>query len=123
MKIRETLPDCLGDADRSVRASAAYAVAAVAAFDWPTQWPDLIEALVRALASPNAHLVHGAMHALAGELSHSLAKILLPTAHIFGVVIKTAPMFTRSGPYVAFLCIHRTPRARSQPKLNRLSSA
>uniref|UniRef100_A0A914VHN1 Importin N-terminal domain-containing protein n=1 Tax=Plectus sambesii TaxID=2011161 RepID=A0A914VHN1_9BILA len=64
MTIREILPDCLGDAERSVRASAAYAVAAVAAFDWPTHWPDLIEALVNAVASCNARLVHGAMHAL-----------------------------------------------------------
>lgn len=65
--IREILPDSLGDADRSVRTSAAYAVAAVAAFDWPTHWPNLIEALVNAVASTNAPLVHGAMHALSGH--------------------------------------------------------
>jgi hypothetical protein len=38
------------------------------------------------------------------------------------IIIKSAPMFTQSGPYVAFLRTHRTPRARSQSKFNRLSS-
>ena len=45
----------------------AYAVSAIAHWDWPENWPDLFDQLVLALDSGDANLVHGAMRVLTGE--------------------------------------------------------
>lgn len=45
----------------------AYAVSAIARWDWPEQWPDLFDQLVLALGSGEPPLVHGAMRVLSGK--------------------------------------------------------
>ena len=49
-----------------VRSSVAYAVSAIAHWDWPEAWPDLFPILMQALTSGDANAVHGAMRVLAG---------------------------------------------------------
>ena len=46
----------------------AYAISAIARWDWPDEWPDLFNQLVQAVASGNPYLVHGAMRVLTGQL-------------------------------------------------------
>ena len=45
----------------------AYAISAIAHWDWPENWPDLFDHLIPALGSGEPHLVHGAMRVLSGE--------------------------------------------------------
>ena len=66
--IRKLLPSGLGDDHSKVRSTVAYAIAAIAHWDWPENWPDLFNLLMMALASPTPNLVHGSMRVLSGEL-------------------------------------------------------
>ena len=81
--IRQLLPQGLGDKQSRVRAAVvsimilhytvtmvmrqAYAISAIARWDWPDEWPDLFNQLVQAVASGNPCLVHGAMRVLTGN--------------------------------------------------------
>jgi len=47
--IRRTLPVGLADAQGKIRTACALAIAAVAALDWPEQWPELTGTLVTAV--------------------------------------------------------------------------
>ena len=49
-----------------MRSSVAYAVSAIAHWDWPEQWPELFQILMEALTSGDAIAVHGAMRVLTG---------------------------------------------------------
>lgn len=44
----------------------AYAISAIAHWDWPEAWPDLFGHLMKALTSGDGNLVHGAMRVLTG---------------------------------------------------------
>jgi len=44
----------------------AYAISAIAHWDWPEAWPDLFGHLMQALTSGDRNLVHGAMRVLTG---------------------------------------------------------
>lgn len=67
--IRRTLPLGLRESISKVRSSVAYAVSAIAHWDWPESWPELFQILMEALASGNPDLVHGAMRVLTGKCS------------------------------------------------------
>ena len=45
----------------------AYAVSAIAHWDWPEAWPNLFQLLMEALGSSNTDVIHGAMRVLTGE--------------------------------------------------------
>lgn len=49
-----------------VRTSVAYAISAIAHWDWPEAWPELFQILMEALTSGQPSSVHGAMRVLAG---------------------------------------------------------
>ena len=49
----------------------AYAISAIAHWDWPEAWPDLFGHLMQALTSGDGNLVHGAMRVLTGTNSFS----------------------------------------------------
>lgn len=49
-----------------VRSSVAYAVSAIAHWDWPESWPKLFQILMEALTSGDSNAVHGAMRVLTG---------------------------------------------------------
>lgn len=66
--VRKLLPSGLADDHSKVRNTVAYAVAAIAHWDWPESWPDLFEQLMLALNSSNPNLVHGSMRVLTGKL-------------------------------------------------------
>lgn len=58
--IREALPTGLGDESSKVRTAVAMAVAAIARWDCPQQWPGLIPGLVQAItAKKNANMGEG----------------------------------------------------------------
>ena len=44
----------------------AYAISAIAHWDWPEAWPNLFGHLMQALTSGDSNLVHGAMRVLTG---------------------------------------------------------
>ena len=66
-EIRRILPVGLKESISKVRSSVAYAVSAIAHWDWPEAWPDLFPILMQALTSGDPNAVHGAMRVLAGN--------------------------------------------------------
>uniref|UniRef100_A0A8C5B7J7 Importin 9 n=1 Tax=Gadus morhua TaxID=8049 RepID=A0A8C5B7J7_GADMO len=62
--IRELLPGGLREAISKVRSSVAYAVSAIAHWDWPEAWPQLFNLLMEMLVSGDVNAVHGAMRVL-----------------------------------------------------------
>ena len=66
--IRQILPMGLKESISKVRSSVAYAVSAIAHWDWPEAWPELFQILMEALTSGNQDAVHGAMRVLTGML-------------------------------------------------------
>ncbi|KAK9528742.1 hypothetical protein VZT92_012888 [Zoarces viviparus] len=62
--IRELLPSGLREAISKVRSSVAYAVSAIAHWDWPEAWPQLFTLLMEMLVSGEVNAVHGAMRVL-----------------------------------------------------------
>lgn len=64
--IRELLPNGLRESISKVRSSVAYAVSAVAHWDWPEAWPELFNLLMEMLVSGDVNAVHGAMRVLTG---------------------------------------------------------
>ncbi|XP_029907427.1 importin-9 [Myripristis murdjan] len=62
--IRELLPGGLREAISKVRSSVAYAVSAIAHWDWPEAWPQLFTLLMEMLVSGDVNAVHGAMRVL-----------------------------------------------------------
>lgn len=49
-----------------MRSSVAYAVSAIAHWDWPEAWPELFNLLMEMLVSGDVNAVHGAMRVLTG---------------------------------------------------------
>uniref|UniRef100_A0A8C8JKP3 Importin N-terminal domain-containing protein n=1 Tax=Oncorhynchus tshawytscha TaxID=74940 RepID=A0A8C8JKP3_ONCTS len=62
--IRELLPGGLRESISKVRSSVAYAVSAIAHWDWPEAWPQLFTILMDMLVSGDVNAVHGAMRVL-----------------------------------------------------------
>ncbi|KAI0216737.1 Importin-9 [Lamellibrachia satsuma] len=62
--IRQILPLGLKESISKVRSSVAYAVSAIAHWDWPEAWPGLFHILMEALTTGNSDAVHGAMRVL-----------------------------------------------------------
>ncbi|KAJ8370297.1 hypothetical protein SKAU_G00103250 [Synaphobranchus kaupii] len=62
--IRQLLPGGLREAISKVRSSVAYAVSAIAHWDWPEAWPELFTLLMDMLVSGDVNAVHGAMRVL-----------------------------------------------------------
>uniref|UniRef100_A0A4W6C8A8 Importin 9 n=1 Tax=Lates calcarifer TaxID=8187 RepID=A0A4W6C8A8_LATCA len=62
--IRELLPAGLRESISKVRSSVAYAVSAIAHWDWPEAWPQLFTLLMEMLVSGDVNAVHGAMRVL-----------------------------------------------------------
>jgi len=75
--IREALPHGLKDDSSKVRSSVAYAMANIAAFDWPEKWPELFSLLIEALHSNNKNVIHGAMRVFA-EFAGDLSDLQIP---------------------------------------------
>lgn len=67
-----------------MRSSVAYAISAVAHWDWPENWPDLFDILVNYLSNGNEWAVHGAMRVLT-EFSRDLTDTQLP--HVAPVIL------------------------------------
>ena len=49
----------------------AYAISAIAHWDWPESWPELFQILMEALTSGQPSSVHGAMRVLAGIVKNN----------------------------------------------------
>ncbi|XP_020292882.1 importin-9 isoform X2 [Pseudomyrmex gracilis] len=62
-----------------VRTAVAYAISAIAHWDWPENWPALFDILVSCLKDQNEYAVHGAMRVLT-EFSRDLTD-----AHLYNV--------------------------------------
>lgn len=67
-----------------MRSSVAYAISAIAHWDWPENWPGLFDILINYLSSGNEWAVHGAMRVLT-EFSRDLTDMQLP--HIAPVIL------------------------------------
>lgn len=70
------MPVGLKESISKVRSSVAYAVSAIAHWDWPEEWPELFGILMQALTSSDPNAVHGAMRVLTGKGVHSALTVL-----------------------------------------------
>ncbi|XP_067129013.1 importin-9 [Centruroides vittatus] len=62
--IRQLLPLGLRESISKVRSSIAYAISAIAHWDWPENWPELFDILMHSLTSEDHNAVHGGMRVL-----------------------------------------------------------
>eukprot|EP00117_Sycon_ciliatum_P025680 scpid22203/ scgid1813/ Importin-9; Importin-9a; Importin-9b; Ran-binding protein 9 len=90
--IRQMLPDGLADPSSKVRNSVAYALSKIASIDFPDDWPNLFDWLVRAISSGNPDLVHGAMRVLvetARELAEDQLAVVTPILipHLYSIYL------------------------------------
>ncbi|XP_049847541.1 importin-9 isoform X3 [Schistocerca gregaria] len=74
--IRHALPEGLKEPCSKVHGAVAYAVAAIAQWDWPEKWPELFELLISYLSGDD-WAVHGAMKVL-NEFANDLSDSQLP---------------------------------------------
>ncbi|KAG7472163.1 hypothetical protein MATL_G00105990 [Megalops atlanticus] len=75
--IRELLPGALRESISKVRSSVAYAVSAIAHWDWPEAWPQLFTLLMDMLVSGDVNAVHGAMRVLT-EFTREVTDMQMP---------------------------------------------
>nr|CAB3256618.1 importin-9 [Phallusia mammillata] len=95
--IRQMLPLGLKDNSSKIRSSIAYAISAIAHWDWPEEWPDLFPQLMQALTSGSPSHVHGAMRVLT-EFSRELTDTQMP--HVAPVVLpELLKIFLQSDTY------------------------
>ncbi|XP_046424857.1 importin-9 isoform X1 [Neodiprion fabricii] len=76
-KIKELLPLGLRESISKVRTAVAYAISAIAHWDWPENWPGLFDILVNCLSGDSEFAVHGAMRVLT-EFTRDLTDTQLP---------------------------------------------
>ncbi|XP_043599539.1 importin-9 isoform X2 [Bombus pyrosoma] len=76
-RIKELLPIGLRESISKVRAAVAYAISAIAHWDWPENWPGLFDILVSCLSGESEYAVHGAMRVLT-EFTSDLTDNQLP---------------------------------------------
>ncbi|XP_015606737.1 importin-9 isoform X2 [Cephus cinctus] len=76
-RIKELLPLGLRESISKVRTAVAYAISAIAHWDWPENWPGLFDILVNCLSGESEFAVHGAMRVLT-EFTRDLTDTQLP---------------------------------------------
>ncbi|XP_071960511.1 importin-9-like [Antedon mediterranea] len=76
-EIRRMLLPGLQESISKVRSSIAYAISAIAHWDWPEAWPHLFEQLMHLITSGDANAVHGAMRVLT-EFSREVTDMQMP---------------------------------------------
>ena len=97
--IRELLPQALVDCSSKVRGCVAYAIAAIAHWDWPESWPGLVPALLGNLSSGQSYLVHGSIRVfveLARDITEAQINEVLPA-----LLPKLLDIFTNSEVYTS----------------------
>uniref|UniRef100_A0A8C7DRB9 Importin 9 n=1 Tax=Oncorhynchus kisutch TaxID=8019 RepID=A0A8C7DRB9_ONCKI len=101
--IRELLPGGLREAISKVRSSVAYAVSAIAHWDWPEAWPQLFTLLMDLLVSGEVSAVHGAMRVLTEftrEVTDTqmplVAPVILPEMYKIFTMMEIYSIRTRS---------------------------
>ncbi|XP_071016572.1 importin-9-like isoform X2 [Oncorhynchus clarkii lewisi] len=101
--IRELLPGGLREAISKVRSSVAYAVSAIAHWDWPEAWPQLFTLLMDLLVSGDVCAVHGAMRVLTEftrEVTDTqmplVAPVILPEMYKIFTMMEIYSIRTRS---------------------------
>nr|XP_029527373.1 importin-9-like isoform X3 [Oncorhynchus nerka] len=101
--IRELLPGGLREAISKVRSSVAYAVSAIAHWDWPEAWPRLFTLLMDLLVSGDVSAVHGAMRVLTEftrEVTDTqmplVAPVILPEMYKIFTMMEIYSIRTRS---------------------------
>ncbi|RUS86218.1 hypothetical protein EGW08_006013, partial [Elysia chlorotica] len=101
--IRQLLPQGLSESISKVRSSVAYAISAIAHWDWPESWPELFPLLMQAVTSNQPNAVHGAMRVLSEfcqdvtdtQMSH-VAPVILPELYKVFIGAETFGIRTRS---------------------------
>ncbi|KAI1295774.1 Importin-9 [Halotydeus destructor] len=64
--------------EKKLKSSVAYVISTIAHFDWPEEWPELFDLLVRNLASSNLGAIYGSMKVFV-EISHEVVDTQIPT--------------------------------------------
>ncbi|KAF9083483.1 hypothetical protein BGX23_011399 [Mortierella sp. AD031] len=76
--VREMVLGGLSDPTNRIRASCAYVISKIAHHDWPEQWTNLLEVLVRHLKEGSTDEVHGSMRVLAEFVNKDITHVQLP---------------------------------------------
>lgn len=90
--IRELLPGGLRESISKVRSSVAYAISAIAHWDWPEAWPQLFSLLMEMLVSGDVNAVHGAMRVLTG-IEPSKLKLLFFNQYLATGTLQSVRIF------------------------------
>ncbi|KAL5826158.1 hypothetical protein ACOSQ4_017955 [Xanthoceras sorbifolium] len=93
--IHRLLLSSLDDSHRKICTAISMAVASIAVYDWPEEWPDLLPFLLRLISDPaNLNGVHGALRCLAliaGDLDDTVVPKLVPILFPFLHTIVSSP--------------------------------
>ncbi|KAF9279348.1 hypothetical protein BGZ88_012798 [Linnemannia elongata] len=76
--VREMVLGGLSDPTNRIRASCAYVISKIAHHDWPEQWTNLLDVLVRHLKEGSTDEVHGSMRVLAEFVNKDITHVQLP---------------------------------------------
>ncbi|KAJ6263790.1 hypothetical protein Dda_2362 [Drechslerella dactyloides] len=63
-QVRSSLLQLLSDKERKIRAAAAYAVSRIASYDFPEEWPSLLQDLLEAIPAATDEQLHGLLKVL-----------------------------------------------------------
>ncbi|GAA96567.1 uncharacterized protein L969DRAFT_94972 [Mixia osmundae IAM 14324] len=81
-QIRQALLAGLSDSQRKIRTTCALVIALLGQCDWPDEWPELMNQLLKLLATGQSDSVHGALRVLADFVKGDLTEDqLLPVAN------------------------------------------
>ncbi|RWS24145.1 Importin-9-like protein, partial [Leptotrombidium deliense] len=69
---------CANPGEKKLRSSIAYAISAIAHYEWPDEWPDLFKELLSFLSSRNYGAIYGAMKVFS-EISHEIVDTQIPS--------------------------------------------
>jgi hypothetical protein len=75
--IKRLLLSSLSSEESKIRSTVAYAIAAIATWEWPEEWPDFVDIILQGIQSGNCYLTNGSMHVLE-EFSNDISDNQLP---------------------------------------------
>jgi importin-9 len=77
IKIKQILPLGLADQESKIRITVAHAIATIAHWDWPEQWPELFPTLIQGLSGNDLFAIHGSIKTLS-EFIDEVTDIQMP---------------------------------------------
>ncbi|KAK6540409.1 hypothetical protein TWF694_009207 [Orbilia ellipsospora] len=82
VQLRTSLLQLLSDSERKIRAAAAFAVSRIASYDFPEEWPSLLQDLLQAIPTATDEQLHGLLKVLTDLVEDGFSEDqFFPVAH------------------------------------------